>query len=129
MITPEESDIRNVVKVDDTCSVKTVEPEVVLRTNSTVKRITDADNESWKKYKRISLADQDSGSSTNDEHVTFANCIVHKLRGIKSDRARSIAQYYINWVLFQAEMTNYEEDFEFDGPKEFSLFRSATKKD
>lgn len=126
LITPEENDVQNVITTEDKFTIINAES---FRPNFALKRTSDAaDKTIWKKNRRITSTCNELDQQTcpvEDEFVTFANCVVHKLRSIKSARARSIAQYYINWVLFQAEMTNYEEDIEFEYPKEFNLFRKS----
>lgn len=62
-----------------------------------------------------------------DEFSKFGDCVAHKLRNINNPRARAIAQYYINTVLFRAEMTNFEEELPFASPQEFKLFDKVQK--
>lgn len=60
-----------------------------------------------------------------DEFTLFGNSVAHKLRGINNARARVIAQYYINTVLFRAEMTNFNEEISLPTSEEFPLFDSV----
>lgn len=64
-----------------------------------------------------------------DEFSTFGDCVAHKLRNINNPRVRAVAQYYINSVLFRAEMTNFNEEFSFTFPQEFSLFDKVNKEE
>ena len=63
-----------------------------------------------------------------DEFSLFGDCVASKLRRINNPQARSIAQYYINTILFRAEMTNFKNDtIVVPSPQEFGLFDSLRK--
>ncbi|XP_065209264.1 uncharacterized protein LOC135837799 [Planococcus citri] len=122
-VTPEENDVGSTVSSNED-KVRIVNPEYFNSAGS--KRSADVGQiESYKKYKRSASSSFEQTSELSDEYASFANCVVHKLRNIKSARSRSIAQYYINSILFQAEMTNYDEEYELELPKDFHLFRKA----
>lgn len=60
-----------------------------------------------------------------DEFTLFGKSVAYKLRNIKNDRARVIAQHYINTILFRAEMTNFNENVSLPTADEFPLFNSV----
>lgn len=67
-----------------------------------------------------------SYGALTDEITSFVTCVEQKLRNIKHARARTIAQHVINSVLFQAEMTNYADDFKYTGVN-FTLFENTSE--
>lgn len=62
-----------------------------------------------------------------DEFSVFGDCVANKLRSIDNPQARSIAQYYINTILFRAEMTNFQDGIIVPSPQEFGLFDNLRK--